>query len=74
MINKPTRRSDQIVIDTSSAYDDAIARGAGREVALEAAVAVYQLAYPRVGKSVSRHLAAVIAGHKLAKRSRLPDA
>ena len=57
MTEKPTRRSDQIVIDTSLAYDDAIARGAGREVALEAAVAVYQLAYPRIGKRVSRHLA-----------------
>jgi hypothetical protein len=74
MTHKATRRSDQIVIETSTAYDTALTRGAGREAALEAAVAVYQAAYPRVGKSVSRHLAAVIAGHKHPKRARLPDA
>jgi hypothetical protein len=74
MAKKTTRRGDQIVIDTSLAYDAALARGAGAEAALDAAAAVYQQAYPRVGRSVSRHLAAVIAGHKLAKRTRLPDA
>jgi hypothetical protein len=74
MARKTVRRSDQIVIDTSLAYDTALARGAGPEAAFDAAVSVYQQAYPRVGKSVSRHLAAVIAGHKLAKRTRLPNA
>jgi hypothetical protein len=74
MTNKIIRRADQIIIDTSSAYEAAIAEGGSREAALEAAVAVYQRAYPQMGKNVSRHLAAVITGHKLLKRTRVPDA